>query len=304
MFLKAAFKDSPIVIQLLMLLAVVFFCFMACAFLSSVLFVMKVGISPEAIREVQLNINNYPELLRIMSFFQVLGIFIFPSIICAWLFSDYYKNYLHIENPIYSPAVLWAIAGSLLFVPFINFTASINQQMVFPEALKGLEKWMMEMETNNNQLITLMLTTKSPLIILFNVLVICVLTGIGEEFMFRGVLQTIFGRFFKNPHVLVWFIAIIFSAIHFQFYGFVPRLLLGAYLGYLMYFTQTIWIPVLAHFTFNLSSLAVFYIFQDSPEKSQEFDALGTGSTWWLALASLALFAFCFQQVKKAYDYE
>ncbi|MDR3338695.1 MAG: CPBP family intramembrane metalloprotease [Candidatus Symbiothrix sp.] len=302
MFLKAAFKDSPIMIQLLMLLAVIFFCFIACLFLASILILVKVGISPEAIREIQLNINNYPELLRITSFFQVLGVFIFPSVICAWLFSDNYKDYLHIESPIYLPSILWVIAGSLLFIPFINFTASINQQMVFPEALKGLEKWIMEMETNNNQLITLMLTTKSPQIILFNVLVICVLTGIGEEFMFRGLLQTVFGRFFKNSHVLIWVIAIIFSAIHFQFYGFIPRLLLGAYLGYLMYFTKTIWIPVLAHFTNNFFSLAVFYIFQDTPEKSQEIDAFGTGSTWWLAVASLALFTLCFRQIKRVYD--
>jgi Na+-transporting NADH:ubiquinone oxidoreductase subunit NqrE len=76
-------------------------------------------------------------------------------------------------------------------------------------------------------------------------------------------------------------------------------MILGAYLGYLMYYTKTIWIPVIAHFTFNFSSLAIIYTFQDSPEKMEQAESIGTGQTWWLAVASLALFAFCFAQMKK-----
>jgi membrane protease YdiL (CAAX protease family) len=298
MFLKAAFKNSSVFVQLLMLLAVSFFCLMISSFFSSLLVFSKLGISPEAIQEVQ-NLANHPDLLREMQFMQVLGIFIFPPIICAWLFSDNYKEYLRIETPIQLPVAAWTVVSMIVFIPVVNFTSDLNQQMVFPESLKGVETWMTEMETALNQQLESMLATHNGWVILFNILTVCVLSGIGEEFMFRGLLQNMFGRFFKNPHLLVWLIAFLFSTIHFQFYGFLPRLLLGAYLGYLMYYTKTIWIPALAHFTNNFYSLAVFYIFQDSPEYVQQADTLGTGSTWWLSAASLALFYFCFSQIKK-----
>jgi membrane protease YdiL (CAAX protease family) len=299
MFLKAAFKNSSVFVQLLMLLTVSFFCLMVSSFISAFFVFSKLGISPEVVIEIQQNINAHPDLLREMQFLQVLGVFIFPPIICAWLFSDNYKEYLHIENPIHLPIAFWVFISMIVFVPFINFTSNLNQQMVFPETLKGLETWMKEMEEALGQQLEAMLFTHNIWVIIFNILVVCVLTGIGEEFMFRGLLQTMFGRIFKNTHVLVWAIAILFSTIHFQFYGFLPRLILGAYLGYLMYYTKTIWIPALAHFTTNLCSLSTLYIFQDSPEKMQQAEAIGTGSTGWLALASLALFAFCFRQIKK-----
>jgi membrane protease YdiL (CAAX protease family) len=299
MFLKAAFKNSSVFVQLLMLLAITFFCLMVSSFAGSFFVFLKLGVSFEAINEIQQNMNSHPDLLREMQFLQVLGIFIFPPIICSWLFSDNYREYLKIDNPVHLPVAVWVFISMVVFIPFINFTGYLNQQMVFPEALKGLETWIKETEESLGQQLEAMLFTHNVWVIIFNIIVICVLTGIGEEFLFRGLLQTLFGRVFKNPHVLVWVIAILFSTVHFQFYGFLPRTLLGVYLGYLMYYTKTIWIPVLAHFTNNFCSLVVFYIFQDSPEKVQQADAIGTGSTAWLAVASLALFAFCFLQIKK-----
>jgi membrane protease YdiL (CAAX protease family) len=299
MFLKAAFKDSSVFVQLLMLLAVSFFCLMASSIIIMFLVFSKLGISPEVINEIGQNLNNHPDLMREMQFLQILGIFIFPPIICAWLFSDNYKEYLHIENPIQLPVAAWAFISIVVFVPFINFLGNLNQQMVFPEALKDLETWMKEMEEALGAQLEAMLFTHNIWEIIFNILVVCVFTGIGEEFMFRGLLQKMFGRVLKNPHVLVWAIAILFSTIHFQFYGFLPRLVLGAYLGYLMYYTKSIWICAFAHFTHNFCTLSIIYAFQDSPEKMEQADAIGTGSTWWLAIAGLALFAFCFRQIKK-----
>jgi len=77
-------------------------------------------------------------------------------------------------------------------------------------------------------------------------------------------------------------------------------MLLGAWLGYLMYFTKTIWIPVLAHFTNNFLTVGVYYLFRNAPDEMQKIDAIGSGSTWWLSVASFALFIFCFNQIKKA----
>jgi membrane protease YdiL (CAAX protease family) len=300
MFLKAAFKSAPVFVQVLMLFAVISSCLLFMMFLSSLLIIFKVGVSPEIIKDLQQNVLNYPDLMRGMQFLQTLGLFLLPAIICAWLFSDDYKAYIGIDGPIYLPVAFWTVISIMVALPFLNWTYFINQQMVFPEALKGLETWMKESEAAATQLIELMLNTKSIPVILFNILAICVIAGICEEFMFRGFLQTFFGKLIRNPHVLIWTIAILFSAIHFQFYGFITRMLLGAWFGYLMYYTKTIWIPVLAHFTHNFISVGMYYLFQDTPEEIKKIDAIGTGSTWWLSLVSLVLFFFCVTQIKKS----
>ena len=299
MFFKAAFKNAPVFTQLLMLLTVIAFCMIIAIFLTSLLFVFKIGISPEIIKDVQQNLFDYPDLIRETRFLQTLGLFLFPAIISAWLFSDNYKEYLQIEQPIHLSATFWAIISMIVALPFLNLTYYFNQQMALPEALKSLETWMKEMEHANNQTIEVILNTDSTSTILFNILIICVIAGVSEEFMFRGLLQTFFGKVIRNPHILIWTIAILFSCIHLQFYGFITRVLLGAWLGYLMYYTKTLWIPVLAHFTNNFISVGAYYLFRNTPDKIQEIDAAGTGATWWISVASLALFFFCFTQIKK-----
>ena len=298
--MKAAFKNAPVFVQLLMILAVIAFGMLFSIFLASLLIVFKIGISPEAILAIQQNLFDYPDLLRGMQFLQTLGLFLLPAVICAWLFSDNYKEYLRIDQPVYPSVAIWTVISIIVAVPFLNWTYSLNQQMVFPEAFKGLETWMKESEAANARTIEVMLNTKNIPTIVFNFLAVCVVAAICEEFMFRGLLQTVFGKAIGNPHVLIWTVAILFSAIHFQFYGFIPRVLLGAWLGYLMYYTKTIWIPVLAHFTNNLFSVSMFYLFQDTPDEVQKIDAIGTGSTLWISAASLALFFFCFTRIKKA----
>jgi membrane protease YdiL (CAAX protease family) len=281
-----------------MLLAVIAFCSLSIMVLFSLMIIPKVGASPELIKGFQL--TDYPDLSRGFQFLQELGLFLFPAIICAWLFSDNYKEYLRVDHPIYVPVAVWTVISVLVAIPFLDWTYSLNQQMVLPEALKGLETWMREAEAEASRVIELILDTKNIPTVVFNFLAIGVIAAISEEFMFRGLLQTLLGRVIRNPHVLIWTIAILFSAIHLQFYGFITRMLLGAWLGYLMYYTKTIWIPVLAHFTNNFFSVAVYYLFQNTPDKIEKIDAIGTGSTWWLAVVSLALFSFCFLRIKKA----
>ena len=297
--MKAVFKNAPVYMQVMMLLAVIFFGVFFSSFLTSLLIVFKMGISPETLKEVLHNIFDYPDILRGMQFLQTLGIFLFPAIVCAWMFSDNYKEYLGIDQPFQTSLVLWTIFSIIAAIPFLNWTYALNQQMALPESLKVLETWMKESEAAATRITDLLLDTKNISTIVFNILAVCVIAAISEEFMFRGLLQNLFGRIFRNPHVLVWTIAILFSAFHLQFYGFITRMLLGAWLGYLMYYTKTIWLPVLAHFTNNFISVGTYYLFQDKPDEIEKIDALGTGSTWWLSFASIALFLFCFNRIKK-----
>ncbi len=92
--------------------------------------------------------------------------------------------------------------------------------------------------------------------------VIAVLPAIGEELVFRGLIQNELKRLTQNVHVAIWVSALLFSAFHLQFFGFVPRLLLGALFGYLYYWSGNLSMAVLAHFTNNAVAVFSLYYYQ------------------------------------------
>ncbi|MDR1610124.1 MAG: CPBP family intramembrane metalloprotease, partial [Candidatus Symbiothrix sp.] len=251
MFLKGVFKDSGGFIQFILFIGIVIVGSIAGGTASLFLIAFKSGFNAEAINEILAHLADYPAYMREMQFLTQLGTFVFPALLIACLFSENYKEYLYLNTPFNGSTVFWTILSMIFVLPFLNLITQLNQQMVFPDFLKGVEEYMKTMEENQAKLIESMLHAENIQAFIFNVLVVAVFAAIGEEFLFRGALQRIFANMIRNKHIIIWSVAFIFSFIHFQFYGFVPRLLLGAYFGYLLDYTKNLWIPVLAHFTHN-----------------------------------------------------
>lgn len=161
------------------------------------------------------------------------------------------------------------------FVPTMQLFAEWNGQMVLPEAFKEIEEWMREKEEGMAMLTAQMVMVDQWHMLALNIFALAIMPAIAEEFYFRGALMTIFQRMLKNHHLSIWLTAIIFSAIHVQFFGFIPRMLLGAFFGYMLLWTNNIWIPTLAHFINNASAtvLAFYYARQGKTyEDLQSFE--------------------------------
>ena len=141
---------------------------------------------------------------------------------------------------------------------FIEWNANFN----FPEFAKGFEEWAREREDLAEELTTFLTQMDSTLQLVVAIFVIAVLPAIGEEIVFRGLIQNEFYRATKNIHVAIWISAVLFSAIHLQFFGFVPRLLLGALFGYLYYWSGNLSLAILAHFVNNAASVIAMYLYQ------------------------------------------
>jgi membrane protease YdiL (CAAX protease family) len=161
----------------------------------------------------------------------------------------------------------WLLISIAFFVMMsstavIELLSNINQQLVLPKWLNGLEKWIKDSEEKAQLLIKAMLKMDSVWDMLKNVLLIGLLTAVVEEFMFRGVLQTIMQRWTKNTHAAVWITAALFSAFHMEFYGFLPRMLLGGLFGYFVAWSGSIWPAVWGHFLNNGTAVLVTYLFQ------------------------------------------
>lgn len=180
-------------------------------------------------------------------------------------------------------ALFFAVAA----LPMISLLAEWNKGMELPSFLASMEEMMRQMEESAMMLTERFLNTSSVGMMFVNLFVMALLPAICEEMMFRGWLQRVLGKS-VNYHTAIWVSAFVFSAIHFQFYGFIPRMLIGAALGYFYYYTGSLWAPIVVHFTNNAAAVVTSFLSYNG-YTSVNFDLLGTGDTWYLSVASLAL---------------
>lgn len=200
--------------------------------------------------------NPTANYYRFAQIFSALGAFFVPAVLFAFCHDKKWFSYSHANQRIGSVhTALCILLLAFLLLPVTSLAVFLNQQIHLPESLAAVERWMEATEKANNAVLETLLSEPGTLPLVLNVLVCALLPALCEEFLFRGTLQQLFHRWFGNAHVAIWAAAIIFSAIHFQFSGFFARMLLGAYLGYLFYWSGSLWLPVLAHLLHNALSI-------------------------------------------------
>lgn len=153
-----------------------------------------------------------------------------------------------------------AVAITLGAMFFNGLLVYWNAQLVLPESMSGIESWMEEMETQLMEMTKFLTDFQNIPELLTGILVIGVFAGIGEEMFFRGLIQPKMKQYTKSSHWGIWLTAIIFSAIHVQFYGFLPRVFLGALFGYLYLYSGSLLYPILAHIFNNALTVIVIYL--------------------------------------------
>ena len=196
-------------------------------------------------------------------------------------------------NPRRLGAGWWLLAAAALIVvilPFMSTLIAWNAGTHFPGFLHDFEVWARASEDRAQGLTKFLTQLTSAGRLAVAVVVVALVPAIGEELVFRGVLQKNLGRWF-SPHVGVWLAAAIFSAIHMQFFGFVPRFVLGLVLGYLYLWSGNILVSMAAHFTQNAFQLVILYLAQHG-QFGWGFDPDATDALpWTLVLPSALLTA-------------
>lgn len=190
--------------------------------------------------------------------------------------------------------ILGAALLMLLALPAINLLSYLNQQMALPEQMQALEQWMKQQEQNAAQMTEQFLHVSTFAGLVVNLLLMAVLPAVAEELSFRGVLQRLFdvkGDKTKVPHMAIWCSAVLFSAIHLQFYGFFPRMLMGALFGYMLVWTGNLWTPIVMHFTNNAMAVLLYFTALRAGWDMDMVDAIGTGDTLWLGIVSMVITA-------------
>jgi membrane protease YdiL (CAAX protease family) len=186
--------------------------------------------------------------LKFIQLFSCLGLFILPPFFYAYLSAENIFS----NHKISRQVIILVVAIMILINPFVSFTFFLNQSIDIP-------KWLMFYDQNIYAITKAFLVMNSSVDLIVNLLVLAILPALGEELVFRGFLQKKIISFSKKPYLSIFFTALLFSVVHMQFEGVLPRFILGSVLGLMFYFSSNIWIPIIAHFINNALIVILSY---------------------------------------------
>ena len=272
---KALFADSSFFVKFILTVFFVIFGLLFSVVVTSIIFTL---LGVPAGSEISFLLDNHIAALKISQFLQSICGFLLPAMIMAYLTSTKPLSFLSLQKNPGLKLTLITIVFMLIAIPVINLLAELNASVKFSESLQWLETWIKKHEDSRILITEKFLETSTIYGLLLNIFLIAAIPAISEEFFFRGLLQRYVAQWTKNKHVAIWLAAFIFSAIHIQFYGFVPRILLGAYFGYLLVWSGSIWLPVIAHFVNNAAAVILYFLYQNQyiNYNPEEFGTRGT----------------------------
>ncbi|MCM1520957.1 MAG: CPBP family intramembrane metalloprotease [Lachnoclostridium sp.] len=235
--------------------------------------------------------------LRSFAVLQDLLVFILPAIITALIVSTTPARLLAIDRSPSTAPILMALLAMVVAVPAMNFVIEWNESLSLPSAFSSIEAWMRSSEDAAQQSVEILMGGTSVSDLILGILIIGLFAALAEELYFRGTIMRMMLCSGINPHVAIWVTAFIFSAIHVQFFGFFPRLLLGAFFGYLTFWRSSVWLSVITH-AFNNSIVVITSWLERRGTIGHEIDTLGS-ENYILILASVILTAGVIRAMKK-----
>ena len=234
-----------------------------------------------------------PDALRYINSLGQIGIFG----LTAYLFAYFVSNekpipYLFANKGITLRQCCLLIILFFVSTPAISTIVEWNANLQLPEFMSAIENWMRKQEDSTAQITEKILSGTRIQILLLNLLTVGLVPAVCEEFLFRGALFHCLRNSIKNIHLVIFLTAFLFSFIHVQFYGFVPRLLLGLYFGYLILWTGSIWSSVIAHFLNNSVAVVVAYLYNNQIIETS-FDNFGNTENFVTITASILFTTLC-----------
>ena len=244
---------------------------------------------------ITLGAYDDPTYVAASKFIQIIGsigTFIVPAFLFSLLFEGEFFSYYRFNDPVAWIPIILVVLMMVSVVPFINWLAEINYNMDFP--IRAVDNLLRDLEGEAEKIMRAFMGTQSFGGLMVNLLMIGIIAAVGEELIFRGLLQRLLIAMVRNVHIGILITAILFSAFHFQFFSFLPRFVLGVILGYLMVYGKSIWYPMLAHFVNNAMGV-VYYYFNSRGSADDMLEEIGTSTMMPVtAIVSLIVFGFLF----------
>jgi len=203
--------------------------------------------------------ENQALLLGWANVLQQTFFFLAPWLWFMFRSKNFKTEQLHPLRSFQIPFILYTLALTLTSFGLIELLSWINQNIL--DALPSLKNLLLSKDNYALIIQEKILTQKTITGVIQSIFIMSIFPGILEEIFFRGILLHNLRKKI-NVHVAIWLVGLLFSIIHFEWEGFIPRWVLGAGLGYLYQYTRSLWYPILAHVGNNLMSICLFHYFQ------------------------------------------
>ncbi len=207
--------------------------------------------------------------LRIAAVVQDVIMFIIPAIATAVMITRRPADFICARHTPGTVPFILILVIAICSIPAMNAVVRWNENLTLPSSMQPMMDWMHGMEDAAKAYTEMLIGTSGIASLILAILIVALLAGFSEEIFFRGALQRLLSTSGMNPHGAIWLAAVIFSAVHMQFFGFVPRLILGAYFGYLLLWSRSIWLPVAAHALNNAFAVVAFRLESHADSASQ-----------------------------------
>lgn len=265
--MKGLLKSKPAWTQFLLLVSIALVSFFVLGLVGTIILSSVSGIGIKEMGEISKLDFSRPgafTFIRGMQVVQFISLFLVPSLLCGWLFSTNSRQYLGLKKPSHPGYFIAGIGAMLLAIPFTLLLGELNRNIQFPP---GIENWMKEAEEEASRIIKGLLSKNTVKDLILNVICIAGLAAVGEELLFRGMAQRLLIKMFKSPWAGIIIAAFLFSAMHMQFYGFLPRFVLGILLGAIYWYSGSLWVAIIAHFLYDALLLVLAFF---NPEMLNE----------------------------------
>jgi len=284
------FQD--IVSKLLILLGICLIAGSVISLLSIFLVPYIFDIPSDSAQEIFNHASNpiYIGALKFIQFFNSIGLFVIPPFLYVLYIKEKPLDFLNLKKSVHIRTIIFLALIYVISIPAMEWLITFNSKLDLPDSLIQLEQWMKAAEERAAEVTKAFLVMNGIGDLVINLIIIAIIPAIGEELLFRGILQRQINLWSKNGHLAVWLAAFIFSAIHLQFYGFLPRLILGALFGYFYLWSNNLWVPIIAHFINNASAVMISY-YMGTPETDIQLEAMNqNGSEMYVIISLVILF--------------
>jgi uncharacterized protein len=258
--MRGLLKSRPAWSQFLLLISICLVSFIIVGTIGTLILAKLSGMGLKELSDISKWDYSKPNtifLLRGMQIVQFITLFVLPVFLCSRLFSTDIRKYLGLKAPTNSLYLVAGIGIMLISIPLINLLGELNSHVQFP---KGIEKWMKNSEEEAAKGISALLTKHTIKDLLLNIICIAGLAAVGEELLFRGLVQRLLIKMFRSPWAGIIITAVLFSAMHLQFYGFLPRFVLGIFLGAVYWYSGSLWVAMLGHFVYDGLLIVLTYL--------------------------------------------
>lgn len=220
--------------------------------------------------------------MKAMQFFNAIGTFFLPPVLFLHFRGKSFRDYLQINEKLQLNKLLIVTLVALLIIPLANFMGALNELIPLPEFLNFLKQ--AEEQTMRITEQFLVMPHLSDLFLML--LLMGLVAGIGEELLFRGIIQNLFKNWSGSTHLAVWLTALLFSVIHLQYHAVLPRFVLGALIGYVYVYSGNLKYSMLLHLVYNSVLVIMTYLIQHGV-LSASWEFIGVGNMLLVFVASL-----------------